>query len=208
MKLVTPDLVSDACITVLEDYQHFHLAPFEAERGLAARTIEPLKTIDVLAGEGFRLRQDRPPAALLGVFGTSSAPENTKNGLTFVWTLAVEVTVVGTDRRDVLKRRDWYTMLVAECLLQRLPRIAAPVDVLELADVQLVNGADEGRQSVVAEGRLLFDVTVRQSLEPRAPYDVTLPPGSPGGPPEDPYDPPVALPAVASATTTISKEQP
>lgn len=207
MTLITPDLVTDACLTVLRGRHNEHLAAFERQRGLEPQTIEPLATVDLLAGEGFRLRDDTPPAALLGVFGTSERPKPGKNGLTFPWTLAVEITVLGQDRADTLKRRDWYVMTVAECLLARVPRHAEPIDSLTLADIELVNG-EESSQRTVGEARLIFDVVVRDALVPQAwPVDDSeLEPGSPGGPPADTYTPPVPLPAVQRATTTTTKE--
>lgn len=208
MSLVTPDVIGQACIDVLKRRHVEHLAKLERQVGLAARTIEPLKTIDWLAGEGFRLKDDTPPAVLLGVFGVSEQPERQKDGtLMFLWTLAAEVTVLGINRADTLKRRDWYTMTVAECLMLRVPRHAEPIDSLVLLDVELANGeADD--QRTVGESRLMFDVRVRQTMDLTAlpPDDTSLPPGSPGGPPLDPYAPPVDWPGVRSVTTTTARD--
>lgn len=207
--LITPDLIEDQAIAVLNDHHEEHLAALERDRGLPPRKIEKLATIDLLAGEGFRLREDNPPAALLGLFGISDAPVRDKSGaLTLTWTLAVQITVVGTNRRDTMKRRGWYALTVAQCLLAWLPRKAEPVDTLALADIDFTNGTAEieKKQRSVGEAQLLFDVKVRDALSVTPPYDPTRPPGSPGGPPADPYDPPVPFPTVSSATTSTTKE--
>lgn len=212
MPLVTPDLIEDPCLEVLRTLHRQHLAKLERERGLPPRTIQPLQTVDLLIGEGVRLREDKPPVALLGLFGTERAPERDKNGsLTFDWTLAVQIVTVGTDRRDVIKRRGWYAMTVAECLMQRLPRHAEPVDALELLDVDFTNGrTQDQRPRTVGEAQLLLGVRVRASLSlddlPSA--DTDWPPGTPGGPPADDYTPPEPWPHVADGYphTTTEKE--
>jgi hypothetical protein len=209
--LITPDVIEDACIDLLERRHPEHLAELERERGLDPQTIERLKTIDLLIGDGVRLREDKPPVALLGIFGTDNAPERDKNGrLTFVWTLAVQVTAVGTNRRDVIKRRGWYAMTVAECIAGRLPRHADPIDAIALVDVDFTNGTTtiDKRPRTVGEAQLLFSVRVRESMDLQAlpPDDSPLPPGSPGGPPADPYTPPEPWPVASDVTSTVDKE--
>jgi hypothetical protein len=208
--LVTPDVIEDAAIDVLERLHIEHLAKFERDRGLAARTIEKLQTVDLLIGDGIRLREDKPPAALLGVFGTDRAPERDKNHrLTFIWTLAVQVTVVGTNRRDVIKRRSWYAMTVAECLLERLPRHADPIDTLELLDVDFTNGrTTDARPRTVGEAQILLSVRIRESMDltDLPPSDTPLEPGTPGGPPAEPYTPPEPWPLASDVTSTVDKE--
>lgn len=210
MTLVTPDVIEDACLDVLDRLHIEHLAKLERQRGLPPRTIEKLATVDLLIGEGIRLREDKPPAALLGIFGTDHAPERDKHQrLTFTWTLAVQVTAVGTNRRDVIKRRSWYAMTIAECLLERLPRHADPVDALELLDVDFINGrTTEQRPRTVGEAHLLFSVRVRESMDlaDLPPSDTPLPPGTPGGPPAEPYEPPEPWPVASDVTSTVDKE--
>lgn len=210
MPLVTPDVIEDACIDVLDRRHPEHLAKLERERGLAPETIERLATVGLLIAEGVRLREDKPPAALLGLFGTDNVPERDKHGqLTFVWVLAVQIVAVGTGRRDVIKRRSWYAMTVAECLLQRLPRHADPVDTLELIDVDFTNGrTTEERPRTVGEAQLLFRVRARASLglNDLPPDDTALAPGSPGGPPAAPYTPPVPPAEITSVHSDVDKE--
>jgi hypothetical protein len=208
--VITPDVIEDQALSALADHHAEHLAKLERDLGLPARTIEPFRTVDLLAGDGVRLREDNPPAVLLGIFGTSGRPEPDKNGdLTFVWQLAAQVVTVGQDRRDTIKRRGWYAMVVAQCMVWRLPRQAAPVDSVSLGDVEFTNGrTGDSRPRTVGEAQLFFDVRVRGTLGPRdlPPIDTPLPPGSPGGPPSEPYDPPVPWPQVATAKTTTDKE--
>lgn len=210
MPLVTPDVIEDACIDVLDRRHPEHLAKLERERGLAPETIERLATVGLLIAEGVRLREDKPPAALLGLFGTDNAPERDKNDqLTFVWTMAVQIVALGTNRRDVIKRRGWYTMTVAECLLARLPRAAEPVDALRLIDVDFTNGrTTEQRARTVGEGQLLFSVRVRESMDQRVlPADDTpLEPGTPGGPPAEPYTPPEPWPPATDVHSDTDRE--
>lgn len=187
MGLITPDVIEEQCIDVIKTLHCEHLAKLASDRSLTGR-IEDFKTVDLLIGSGVRLRDDKPPVLLLGVFGTDRKPERSKDGtLVFDWTLAVQITTIGTGRSDVIKRRAWYAMTAAECLLQRLPRHAEPVDSLELLDVDFTNGTtQEDRPRTVGEAQLLFSVRVRQtlSLNDLPPADTELEPGSPGGPPE------------------------
>lgn len=206
---VTPDIIEQQALTALRDHHTERLAQLERDRGLPARTIEAFRTIDLLAGEGFRLRDDKPPAALLGVFGTTDQPNREKDAtLTFNWTLAVQITVIGVNRADTMKRRGWYALTACECLLMHLPRLASPVDAVALNDLGFTNGtADiQDRQRTIGEAQLLFDVHTRATLAVQPPYDATLPPGSPGGPPIDPYAPPVEFPPAQTVTSTTSKE--
>jgi hypothetical protein len=126
-----------------------------------------------------------------------------------VWTLAVQVTAVGTARRDVIKRRSWYAMTVAECLLARLPRHADPVDSLVLVDVDFTNGrTTEQRPRTVGEAQILFSVRVRESLDLNVlpADDSPLAPGSPGGPPAEPYTPPEPWPPASDVKSTTERE--
>jgi hypothetical protein len=205
--LITPDMIEEACISLLKRRHPEHLALLEREIGLSPQTIERLATIDLLAGEGFRLRSDKPPAVLLGVFGTAQAPEPTKNWtLDLVWTLALQIVVVGIDRADVIKRRGWYALTIAQCLY-RLPRASDPVDALRLTDIDFTNGAEERTQRTVGEAQLLFDVTVRDAIPlDMLPLDDTdWEPGSPGGPPDGDYGTLVPWPDVETVTINVEK---
>jgi hypothetical protein len=208
--LVTPDVIEAACIDLLDRRHPEHLAALEVERGLAAQTIERLRTIDLLIGEGVRLREDKPPVALLGIFGTEAPPDRDKNGrLTFNWILAVQIVVVGVDRRDTIKRRGWYAMTIGQCIAGRLPRHADPVDAIALIDVDFTNGrSQEERPRTVGEAQLMFSVRVRESMDLMSlpPDDSPLPPGSPGGPPAAPYTPPEPWPTASSVKSTTERE--
>jgi hypothetical protein len=187
-------------LEVLETRHVESLAQLELREGLPPGTLERLN-VGHLAGEGFRRRHDVPPIALVGAFGSSERPErNKRGGIDVMWTLAVEVTVVGMDRADTLKRRDWYGLTAAEALVHHLPRAGADADALDLLDVDLTAGADPDTSETVAQTRLLFDVKVADVLSLQ-PYFAE--------PPADPYTPapPTRWP-VAKVSTTIVKEQP
>lgn len=205
MTLITPDVIDGLCISLLDRRHAEHLAKLERQLGMPAQTIERLATIDLLAGEGFRLRQDKPPAVLLACMGTSDAPERIgyHKALTLTWNLAMQIVVVGQDRADTLKRRSWYAMTVAECLIMRLPQKSTPVTRIDLADIDLVNGAEERTQRTVAEAQLIFDVRVADAmtLDDLPLDDTVFPAGTPGGPPASPYDPPVPLPEITQHPT-------
>jgi hypothetical protein len=207
--LVTPDVIEDACISLLQRRHPEHLAALERQRDLPPQTIERLATIDVLAAQGFRERQDTPPACLVGVFGPAGAPEENKNRkLDITWDLAMQIVVIGTDRRDTLRRRGWYAMTIVECVMSRLPRDCDPISRLQLMDIDLINGAAEASQRTVGEARLLFEVNTRNAIDLEAlPLDSSLvPAGTPGGPPgPTPYDPPQPWPPVTTVIENVDK---
>lgn len=200
MTLVTPDEIDELCIDLLTRRHAEHLAKLERQRGLNPQTIERLATIDLLAGNGFRLREDKPPGVLLACMGTSDAPERrgVHKQITITWSLAMQIVTVGSGRADTLKRRSWYAMTIAECLLMRLPTKSGPVTRIDLSDIDLSNGAEERTQRTVAEAQLIFDVRVANAMDlTDLPLDDTrFPAGTPGGPPSTPYDPPVPLPEI------------
>ena len=168
----------------------------------------PPLNVGLLAGEGIRLREDPLPAALLGVFGTTAPPEaDGARTLSFTWQAAVQIVDVGTDREDVMLRRGVYAMVVAECLMSRVPRQGNPVDQLELIDVDFANGTAD-RARTVGEAQLTFAVRTREALNLGVlpPDDTPVPPGTPGGPPGAPYGPPVPWPLATSVKTTVEKE--
>ncbi len=193
--MIAPFEVTEACIATLQAHQGERFADFERAHGLLPGTLTPLGT-DHLAGEGFRLRKDKPPIALVGTFGTAETPARNKNAaLDFNWTLAVEVTVVGVDRGDTIRKRDWYGMLTAEILLVHLPRAANPIDALELMDLDLTPAVDPDSQQTVGQARLIFDVTVRNGLSLVLPFRTATPAGARAATP-------------TSVTATIIKESP
>jgi hypothetical protein len=194
--LITPDLIVDLAIETLDTRHREILAGLERDRGLPARTVEPFVTIDYLAGPGFRTRVDTPPAALFGVTGNVEEPERARDGITFHWALACEVTVMGQDRRDTMRRVYWMGLLVAQCLQLNLRRAADPIDAVEVLDVDYSGGTADS-QELVAQATIQFAVTVRQTL-------VTTRP--PGGVPTDPYAPPAEWPRVQTVITNVEKE--
>lgn len=209
MTLRTPDLIWGQAIDVVTRRHVEHLAKLERERNLAPRTIEPLKTVDVLAFEGARLKTDKLPCALIGVFGLTDLPRRKANDkLDMPWIMAVEVTVAGKDRADTVKRRDWYAMTVVECLEARLPRAENPVGRLVLRDIDLTAGDDPfERVQTLAQAQILFDVDVADSVDlaalPRD--DSPLAPGGAGGRAPDPYaDPEPSFPAPPNTVTTTT----
>lgn len=208
MSLFTPDLLTEQVIDLVRRLHPEHLAALERDRGLDAETVERFRTVDVLAGEGMNLHDDQRPCALIGTFGTVDRPNVRARKLDIVWLLAAEITVTGVDRADSVKRRDWYTLTLVECVLCRLPRKDAPAHSIELADIDLIQGAVAKTQRSYAQARVTFDVVVKDALDLSAftPDDTPLDPGSPGGPPEDPYTPPVPWPHVTSVTANADRE--
>jgi hypothetical protein len=207
-RLVIPHDVAVQVLDVLERRHPEHLAELERDLGWAPKTIPMLQTVEHLANEGFRLKEDRAPAVLVGMFGAADPPERGKDGYSVAWTMAVEVTVEGTGRADVLMARDFYMATVAECILDRVPRAGAPIDGMALEDVDLVPVAREQDQRLRAQARMLFTVTVRGALGRGVlpPDNSTTPPGTPGGPPSHPYTPPEDWPHVTEAHTTTIRE--
>lgn len=200
-RLVTPDLIEDVCIDVLTRRHPEHLAALERDRGLAPQTIQRLKTVNLLAAHNISLREDTPPAVLLGVFGAPKWTRNTDPGWDLEWDLMIEVRVIGKGRADTLKRRGWYSMTVAECLLQRVPRHQDFLWKIEPKDLDLANGTTiEDNPRVFASGTLAFTVATGRAMQLRGlpPDDTTIPPGTPGGAPVTPYAPPEPWPDVTS----------
>lgn len=175
---------------------------FERDRNLAPQTIERLRKVDLLTASNIALREDTPPVVLLGIFGAPTWERNVDLGWDLVWDLAVEVRVIGKSRADTLKRRGWYAMTVAECLLQRLPRGNGKlISTLEPIDLDLVNGTtEEANARVFGKSQMSFKVGTVSAVALRAlpPDDTTIPPGTPGGAPVTPYAAPESFPAVAS----------
>lgn len=204
MRLLTPDVVEDTLIDILRRRHIEHLAALERDRGLNPRTIEPLKTIDRLAGSGVRLREDKPPVLLLGLFGTSSVTRSRSRNtpasqpvLDMDWELHMQLVVVGVDRRDTIKRRGWYAMTIIECLLQRVPLDQDVIDQIVFTGQDFSNGIETGTSArTVGEAQLTFTVTTKAAVGFRylPPDDTTLTPGTPGAAPAASYDDPVPWP--------------
>lgn len=204
--LFTPDQVWAPAIDVLRRRHAEHLYRLEQLRGLPARTIEPFKTVDVLAYEGHRFKNDALPACLVGVSGPTGQPTRTAaDTLNIDWVLAVEITVHGVGRDDIARRCDWYSMTVAECLLNRLPRHdQCPVRGLEWLDLELDTVEQPEITRSIGQARLLFAFHTPDavSLDVLPADDSPITPGTPGGAPASPYEPALPWPAVASVTAT------
>lgn len=198
-RLVTPVEVEDLAVEVLRARHVEHLAAHERRHGLAPRTLERLRTVSHLAAQSDLLSGDKLPAALIGSPGLAVEPQRTADQtLDLVVSLGVEVTVIGQGRRDTLRRRDWTTWTVIECLLQRLPR-GDTINQIRLQDVQSLEQADAHR--IRGQARVLFavvargavDVRVRSHDDPRWPL------------PADPYLPPADGPVVTSVEIDVER---
>lgn len=221
LPLITPDDVVDHLIAVLAGPAPLgrleeKFATLERVKGLAPMSLgrvwptgagappvglpdQAPFTVDHLAGEGFRERKDKPPCALIGLFGDSAEPLKgnarpiasptggpaSSRGMTLgmTWTIAVEVTVIGQSRRDVLQRRDWYGYTVAQCLLQHTERKGDPLDAFALIDADLTSGAEGETSNTLAQARFIFEAVVHDALPltpefRERPDDPYVPPGS------------------------------
>ena len=203
--LITPDVIEDRLIATLRDHHLEHLAAQERRRGLEPRTLEPLATISHLAAAGDAQSGDAMPRCLIGWAGfAEAATPNERDTLDVRHTFGVEVAVIGQNRRDTLRRRDWTAWSAIECLLQRTPRDEHVVSI-DLVDVEAIEDID--RQRIWGAVRFLLQVFVVDALAlTTLPAGDEWPPGLPGGPPEEPYDPPVALPPATDISTTITRE--
>lgn len=162
--------------------------------------------VDYLPGEGFRSKQDRPPVALIGTFGDQEPPTPGPmhneppvaegHGIDVVWSMVVEVGVVGAGRADVIRRAAWRGWAVAACLLQHSPRLDGVKVPLALLDSDPASGTDVGTADTVAVARFLFAVRVRGAV-PLTPEFRTRP--------DDPYAAP-QLPDVWTPSHEVIKE--
>jgi hypothetical protein len=102
----------------------------------------------------------------------------------------MQVTVLGTRRRDVIYRRDVMTWTTVECMYQRLPRGAnGTFDSVRLVDYEPL--AETEDQRTVGDARLVFELGVKNvlSISGFLPADDTDWPTGAGGAPVEPYDP-------------------
>lgn len=206
--LITPDEIEDLVVDVVKRRHPEHLAKLERLRGKPAESYERYETVSHMASEtGTRLSGDTLPACLIGNVGGAGEPIRTeRDTLNVALQLAMQVSVMGNRRRDTLRRRDVMAWTTVECVLQRVPR-SGPVASIRLVDWEPVEETDA--QRLLAEMRLIFEVTVTDMLTVVGglPVDDTpWPAGGPNGPPATPYAPPADAPAVTQATFTIDRE--
>lgn len=214
MSLFSADIGREIIITVLRARHQEHLAKLERQWDLTERTLEPLKTIDHLAGNGF-LAEDTPPAVLVGMSGTTNATlapsrDRTANqplAYNLTWDLRLALLVVGNSRKDALKRLDWYAMTLVECVLQRVPLDQQIIDSIAFIGIQPQNAAGEARARTTAETEIQFSLSTMQAVStvglPRD--NTTLTPGTPGGAPAAPYDTPVPWPTATIVPADVDE---
>lgn len=211
-RLIVPADVEDLVIDVVRARHTEHLAALERSRGLAPETLERLRTVGHLSAAGARNVGDQEPSVLVGSIGLDGEPRrNADDGLDVTLSVAAEIAVIGTSRRDVIRRRDLTTWSVVECILQRLPRTGTPVTAVRLRDVETLEETDGNR--IRGSARILLAVDVEDAVSLRglpAHGDPNWPPGTPGGPPPDgePYADPLDPPVATDVTFTIDREEP
>lgn len=201
-----PHEVQDVAIDVLTDNLRHTLAAAERRLAVPAQTIEPFATIRPLVGQGADIRSDPLPCCLLGMFGTLGQPERSRDHtLSCDWQLAAQIVVAGVDREDTLQRRSVYSMVVAEALLQWMPR-RDHIDAVTLDSIEYSSGRAElaGTENTIGEAQINFTVHVPLMLSVVAPFDPALTPGAPGGPPSTPYAVPAPLP-VPDPSSTVTR---
>lgn len=192
-RLVIPYDVEGVLVDLVKRRHPEHLAKAERQRGRRPETFERFATVVRMSdASAIRLSGDTVPACLLGVIGAPRFVRNEDDGVDATLQLGVQVTVMGTKRRDVLMRRDITAWTLIECLLERAPRDPSGlVSDVALVDYEPVSSAST--QRTVGDARIVFEVGVAMMLAIRGglPADDTMvAPGDPGGPPATPYAPP------------------
>jgi hypothetical protein len=207
--LVTPDQIEDLAVDVLTRRHPEHLAKLERLRGLRPQTLARLRTIVHFAHPDAQANPSdkNMPAVLIGHIGMSSAERDETERLNTTIQLGVQVSVLGKNRLDTIRKRDWTAWTVAECLLQRMPRNGPVHSIALVGDAEPLATGD--RERTLGDYAFVFDVEVvgMLTLVGGLPTDDTAwPPGGPGGAPGRPYDPPVALPRASRVTVTLDKD--
>lgn len=207
-RLVLPHDVEGVLVNVLKKRHPEHLAKMERLRELPAQTFEQYATIVRMADAAAeRLSGDTVPACLIGVIGAPAWERNELNNVDAVFTVGMQVTVMGTKRSDTLFRRDVMAWTTIECLLQRVPRGSnGLVDSLRMTDYEPLSESDT--QRVLGDARVIFEVGVPNvlSLTGGLPADDSDWPPEAGGAPVDPYDDVAARPVASPLTFEVSRE--
>lgn len=206
-RLVVPYDVEGEIVDVIQRRHPEHLAKAERLRGVPERTFQTLATVVRMSdAQAIRLGGDTLPAVLLGVIGIPDFVRNEDDGFDAVFTLGMQVTVLGQRRRDVIMRRDVTAFTVIECLHQRLPRGREGfVNSLQLTDYEPL--ADGTEQRTVGDVRMVWEIGVANvlSITGYLPADDSEWPPESGGAPDEPYTPPEPLPQ-AQPTFTLDRE--
>jgi hypothetical protein len=206
-QLVLPFDVEGVIIDVLGRRHPEHLAKLERLRGNEKGTLEPFATMVRMAdASAIRLGGDTLPALLLGTIGAPVFTRNEDEGIDAVLQLGMQVTVMGTKRRDTILRRDAYAWTVVEAMYQRVPRgRGGPINSVRLTDYEPISETET--QRTLADARLIWEVGVPNILSVTGflPPDDSSWPSDAGGSPPVPYTPPTPRP-VAETTFTIDRE--
>lgn len=198
--------VEGLVVEVLKARHPEHLAKLERDRELQPRTFEQFKTVVRMSdAAATRLSGDTVPALLLGIIGAPSFVRNEEDSIDAVFQLGMQITVLGTRRRDVIYRRDVYTWTTVECMYQRLPRDSV-IHSVRLVDYEPL-APDEDKQRVLGDARLVFEVGVNDvlSITGGLPAHNSPWPVEAGGAPVEPYDPVEPRPNIESLTFDLSR---
>lgn len=176
---------------------------------LAPRTFEQFATLARMSDSAaVRLSGDTVPALLLGVIGAPDFVRNEEDAIDAVYTVGMQVTVMGQRRSDTLYRRDVMAWTAVECLYQRARRGSEDglINSVRLTDYEPLSEADT--QRTLGDARLVWEVGVANVLTITGglPPEGVVDPGEPGGPPATPYDPPEPRPDATSVTFSLDKQ--
>ena len=206
-RLVLPYDVEGVLVDVIRRRHPEHLAKLERLRDVKPKTFEQYKTIVRMADSaGVRLSGDTVPACLLGVIGAPSFTRNEEDGFDAVFQVGMQVTVMGTRRRDTILRRDATAWTTIECMLQRVPRGSnGLINSVRLVDYEPL--ADSENQRTLGDARMVFEVGVVNvmTITGWLPADDNPWPSDAGGAPQEPYDPVAPRPS-AVPTFTVDKQ--
>lgn len=192
--LFTPDQLEDLAIDTIgrpgDPFAGilYSLGKLERLHGLRARTIEPPKTVSHMSSPDASAAAagDRMPAISFQCSGLRAGAERSEDDtLHLPAQLAMRVSVMGSRRRETLRRRDWLTMAAVETLMQRMPRHAL-VAQLDLLDCEPIEHADDKR--IHGEYSIAFNVWIPDAitLRPQFPRDGISGPAGPYDPPDEP----------------------
>jgi hypothetical protein len=154
-----------------------------------------------------RLSGDTVPAVLLGVIGAPDFKRNEEDAVDAVYTVGMQVTVMGQKRSDTLYRRDVTAWTLVECLYQRARRGSdGLINSLRLTDYEPL--AESDTQRTLGDARFVWEVGVANVLTITGglPPEGVVDPGEPGGPPPTPYEDPEPPATATDVTFTLDKQ--